>query len=239
MICKHLLHCCLALALLSIAGAPLAHAATSSDYALTPVVLDGGGGVSSSVSFSLLSANGQTTGVGSGAVLAYAGAYGFIPCVDAATEGEGEGEGEGSPEGAVEGEGEGQPEGALEGEGSPEGATEGEGGLEGEGAYPLVHSADWKDGPDGYIDLSELLRMIQFFNSGGFHCAQAGDVSDEGYMPGPDETAWACVPHCGDYNPQDWEISLSELLRVIQFFNSDGYHLCVGSEDGFCPGQGA
>jgi hypothetical protein len=26
------------------------------------------------------------------------------------------------------------------------------------------------------------------------------------------------------------------LLRVIQFFNSDGYRACQGTEDGFCPG---
>jgi hypothetical protein len=26
------------------------------------------------------------------------------------------------------------------------------------------------------------------------------------------------------------------LLRLIQFFNSNGYHPCAGTEDEFCPG---
>ncbi len=40
----------------------------------------------------------------------------------------------------------------------------------------------------------------------------------------------------------DGEVSLSELLRVIQFFNSGGYHACPNAdpptEDGYCPGLG-
>jgi hypothetical protein len=41
-----------------------------------------------------------------------------------------------------------------------------------------------------------------------------------------------------DYNPQDWAIDLSELLRLIQFFNSGGYYACPddGTEDGYCLG---
>jgi hypothetical protein len=48
----------------------------------------------------------------------------------------------------------------------------------------------------------------------------------------------SCAPHASDYNPQDWRINLSELLRVIQFFNSGGYHYCPteGTEDGYCVG---
>ena len=36
----------------------------------------------------------------------------------------------------------------------------------------------------------------------------------------------------------DGTIQLSELLRVVQFFNQGGYHACPGegTEDGFCPG---
>lgn len=49
-----------------------------------------------------------------------------------------------------------------------------------------------------------------------------------------------CCPHGSDYNPDapDWRIDLTELLRLVQFFNSSGYHPCPGedSEDGFCPG---
>jgi hypothetical protein len=75
------------------------------------------------------------------------------------------------------------------------------------------------------------LRVIQFFNSSGYHC-EAG--SEDGYAPGVGDQS--CSPHSSDYNPQDWRISLSELLRLIQFFNSGGYHACSGSEDGYCPG---
>jgi hypothetical protein len=48
-------------------------------------------------------------------------------------------------------------------------------------------------------------------------------------------------PHASDYKPQDWRINLSELLRVIQFFNSAGYHWCNDAAkegDGYCVGQG-
>ncbi len=86
------------------------------------------------------------------------------------------------------------------------------------------------------ISLSELLRVIQFYNSLGLHC-EAG--TEDGFAPGPvgDQT---CAPHSTDYAPQDWGISLSELLRLIQFYNALGYRACPGegSEDGFCPGLG-
>ncbi len=144
-------------------------------------------------------------------------------------------EGEGGEEGILEGEGGG--EGVLEGEGSPaegEGVSEGEGASEGEGIYEgeggdEIHSADQNG--DHQINLSELLRVIQFFNSGGYHC-QTG--TEDGFAPGAGDQT--CAPHDNDYNTQDWLINLSELLRLIQFFNSGGYHACEGSEDGFCPG---
>ncbi|MCA1901904.1 MAG: hypothetical protein LDL53_06760, partial [Candidatus Hydrogenedens sp.] len=78
---------------------------------------------------------------------------------------------------------------------------------------------------------SELLRVIQFFNFGEYHC-EAG--TEDGYDPGPGDRS--CIPHGSDYNPQDWTISLSELLRLIQFFNMSGYHPCPDGEDGYCPG---
>ena len=86
---------------------------------------------------------------------------------------------------------------------------------------------------DHLVNLSELLRVIQFFNSDGYHC-QAG--TEDGYNPGPGDHT--CTPHNSDYNPQDWHVDLSELLRDIQFFNSGGYHYCPSelTEDGYCPG---
>jgi len=46
----------------------------------------------------------------------------------------------------------------------------------------------------------------------------------------------ACAYHSSDYAPQDWAISITELLRVIQFYNAGAYHRCDHGEDGFCPG---
>ncbi len=160
------------------------------------------------------------------------------PCLEGSTEGEGttegiqegiqEGEGiaEGIQEGIQEGEGitEGIQEGALEGEGTTEGSTEGE---------KPPHSADQNS--DWRIDLPELLRVIQFFNYGGYHCALPGEQSEDGYIPGKDGDK-NCNPHSSDYQPQDWTINLTELLRLIQFFNSGGYHPCLDGEDGYCPG---
>ena len=73
--------------------------------------------------------------------------------------------------------------------------------------------------------------MIQFYNTGGYHCDAAGE---DGYAPGAGDTA--CTAHASDYAPADWTISLSELLRLIQFYNSGGYYPCPSGEDGFCPG---
>ncbi len=117
-------------------------------------------------------------------------------------------------------------------EGEGEGAAEGEGEGEGEGQPPFTHSAD-QDG-DGMIRLGELLRVIQFYNSGGYSCALTPGATEDGYAPGIDGHK-VCAPHASDYNPQDWIINLSELLRAIQFYNSDGYRPCVDGEDGYCP----
>lgn len=93
------------------------------------------------------------------------------------------------------------------------------------------HTADQNG--DYQISLSELLRIIQFFNSNGLHC-QAG--TEDGFAPGLGNTE--CTPHNSDYAPQNWLISLSELLRIIQFYNMAVYHPCPeeSTEDGFCPG---
>lgn len=110
--------------------------------------------------------------------------------------------------------------------------AEGEGEGDGEPA-PEFSSGDTNE--DNVITLSELLRAVQFFNIGGYQCANRD--TEDGYITGTGETA--CPPHTLDYQPQDWQISLSELLRFIQFYNSGGYYACEGTEDGFCPGMGA
>lgn len=43
--------------------------------------------------------------------------------------------------------------------------------------------------------------------------------------------------HAADLN-EDWTITINELLRVIQFFNSSAYHCQAGTEDGYAVGSG-
>ncbi|MDM8549333.1 hypothetical protein QUF72_04610 [Desulfobacterales bacterium HSG2] len=99
-------------------------------------------------------------------------------------------------------------------------------------AEPAPHSADYSPA-DRKIALSELLRVIQFYNQGACHCDSG---SEDGYAPGTGDQN--CAAHDSDYSPRDWRISLSELLRMIQLYNSpDGYHADESTEDGFAPGN--
>jgi hypothetical protein len=94
-----------------------------------------------------------------------------------------------------------------------------------------VHSADTD--ASGSFSLSELLRIIQLYNSARFGC---DDTTEDGYDPNGDNEL--CAPHASDYNPQDWGINLSELLRAIQLFNFDGFEACGQTgEDRFCSGS--
>lgn len=152
---------------------------------------------------------------------------------------EGEGSAEGSPEGQPEGWNEGEPEGFFEGswEGSSEGNPEGfEGEFEGsvEGAVEQFHSADTNE--DLCLDLAELLRVVQLFNIGQFSCNTSPTPTEDNYVLGPGAKS-GCDPHNADYDPQDWSVGLSELLRTIQYFSMGGYKSCPSSEDGFCVVQ--
>lgn len=104
----------------------------------------------------------------------------------------------------------------------PDASTEGE-------PVDSPHSTD--QNADGKVDLSELLRVVQFYNGSEYHCDTIGE---DGFAIGTGLRT--CAPHAGDYAPQDWIISLSETLRSVQFFNFGGYYPCSGSEDGYCPG---
>ncbi len=95
------------------------------------------------------------------------------------------------------------------------------------------HTAD--QNANGRVEMSELLRGIQFYNARALHC-DAG--TEDGYAPGSGDEG--CVPHASDYygGAADWRIDLHELLRLIQFYNAGAYRDCseAGSEDGYCPG---
>ena len=93
---------------------------------------------------------------------------------------------------------------------------------------------------DFRIGLGELLRIIQFFNAGGYRCAEDTQTED-GYLPGAGTPPadYACGVHDADSRAPAGDIELSELLRVVQFFNVGGYHYdpAQESEDGFLPGE--
>jgi hypothetical protein len=65
------------------------------------------------------------------------------------------------------------------------------------------------------------------------HCANAPTETEDGFVPGFG-TNISCAPHDSDYAPQDWAISLSEVLRTIQIHNQGAYAPCDSAEDGFC-----
>lgn len=159
--------------------------------------------------------------------------------VDGGADGEGplegvaEGGGEGNPEGISDGVSEGEGEGTIEGngiaEGGPEGLAEGEG--EPEGIADYHHSADTNR--DDRLSLGELLRGIQLYNAGRFHC----DISTEDHYNLGAGDEW-CAFHDADFDPSDWQLNLSELLRLIQLYNTGAFYLCGNAEgqqdDGFC-----
>lgn len=103
------------------------------------------------------------------------------------------------------------------------------------GGNILVHSAD-TDG-DKVISLAELIRVIQLYNAGGYACLAEVGESEDGYLPGAGNVLECTLLHAADYEDGgDGTISLSELLRMIQFFSLGGYNYCPdgATEDGFC-----
>jgi parallel beta-helix repeat protein len=99
---------------------------------------------------------------------------------------------------------------------------------------PAVISADQNG--DLLISLGELLRCIQIFNIQNYGCAASHGDTEDGYLPGPGHPQ-DCRPHLTDFAPTNFVITLSELLRLLQIFNSGGYFRCLGAgtEDGYCP----
>lgn len=105
--------------------------------------------------------------------------------------------------------------------------------VEGESNGP-IHTADTNE--DGMLDLAETLRIIQFYNGGGYFCDES---EPDGFGVGTNpEAPLDCPFHASDYQPRDRVIGLSELLRAIQFFRLDGYWYCPSedTEDNYCAG---
>jgi len=97
-----------------------------------------------------------------------------------------------------------------------------------------VHHADTDI--SGAIELDELLRVIQLYNADGYTCDDGeGAPTEDGFILGEDPLN--CTRHTADYLAPIGEITLSEVLRMIQYFNSAGIAYCPesGSDDLFCP----
>jgi len=94
----------------------------------------------------------------------------------------------------------------------------------------LCHTADTDR--DWRISLSEVLRVVQLFNSGAYGVAGS---SEDGFLPGGTDHNGS--PHRGDLNG-NWQFELSELLRLVQLYNTDNgwYYAGSGTEDGFLAG---
>lgn len=100
------------------------------------------------------------------------------------------------------------------------------------------HSSDYNPA-DWTVDFFELMRAVQIFNLGSYECDTLGSLTwEDGYLtPAPlGGGNRLCTPHSADYRSQNWSISLSELLRVVQFYNLANYHQDATGEDGYAPG---
>ena len=78
------------------------------------------------------------------------------------------------------------------------------------------------------FELTELMRIIQFFNTSDsqYHCKNG---TEDGYICGVGDNS--CKHHDIDSNA-NWKVDLCELLRAIQLFNSNGYIYNQSSEEG-------
>lgn len=98
-------------------------------------------------------------------------------------------------------------------------------------AAEVHHDSDYAPG-DRKVNLSELLRLVQLYSTGGYGVNPA---SEDTFAPASGLQSGA--PHTADCGPRNWRVDLNELLRVIQIYNSGGYHYCPDgtTEDGFMP----
>ncbi len=101
--------------------------------------------------------------------------------------------------------------------------------------------SDWYIGysppPEGYVLNGDDCDDT----SGSIHPGAVevcGDGIDQDCSGGDRPCDPATDAHSCDYNPADWALNLSELLRTIQLYNSDEYSCGDGTEDGYTPGTG-
>lgn len=111
------------------------------------------------------------------------------------------------------------------------------------GGLPRLHSADVNG--DLRISLLELLRVIELYNTReqsvrtGVYTEMID--SEDGFAPG--RTGVLLTRYHSADQDRNGQLSLQELLRVIEIFNyrrdrarTGEYHVSQGSEDGFAPG---
>gem|GEM_PF-1029305 len=113
---------------------------------------------------------------------------------------------------------------------------------------PAFHTADTNG--DFKISLTELLRVIELYNTRfgttrtGRYKIQSG--TEDGFAPDADlsnsDPLTLTQFHAADTS-QDGKLSLTELLRIIEIYNTRAgttrtgqYHVQSGTEDGFAPG---
>jgi len=113
---------------------------------------------------------------------------------------------------------------------------------------PAFHTADTNG--DFKISLTELLRVIELYNTRfgttrtGRYQIQPG--TEDGFAPDGDlsnsDPLTLMQFHAADTS-QDGKLSLTELLRIIEIYNTRAgttrtgqYHVQSGTEDGFAPG---
>ncbi len=110
------------------------------------------------------------------------------------------------------------------------------------------HSADTD--ADGFLSLPELLRVIELYNtrSGTQRTGryQVAEGTADGFAPHTEVANDAPLSrfHSADFD-RDGAVSLSELLRVIELYNTrngtqrtGAYRAAEGTDDGFEPGPG-
>jgi hypothetical protein len=90
------------------------------------------------------------------------------------------------------------------------------------------HSADGDE--SRAFSLNELLRVVQLFNAGAYHCNALGE---DGYAPG--NGPQTCARHQTDYATPAYSVTLPELLRMIELYLAGGYTRDLYSEDSFAP----